>query len=115
MCDFAISCLVIVVCRTTNPAIDMSTTGHIYNDAEMGSSQGSVGGPQPEGDNRPITPVDPRVQSGISGHVDPFTVAALTAGSAYVDGSSTALMIVVLTQRVEGSGSELTISGAVSR
>ena len=58
----------------------MSTTGHLYDDAHMGSSQGSVDGQQGTG-SRPITPVDPLLQAAAgSGQVDPLT-AALTAGS----------------------------------
>ena len=60
----------------------MSTTGHIYDDANMGSSQGSVDGQQGTG-GRPITPVDPRLLQAAmaSGQIDPLT-AALTVGSA---------------------------------
>ena len=92
----------------------MSTTGHIYDDANMGSSQGSVEGPQGTG-NRPLTPVDPRLQSAAaSGQIDPLT-AALTAGSVQRSVSPVAQTTLVQTQHAGASGSEITISGAVSR
>ena len=92
----------------------MSTTGHIYDDANMGSSQGSVEGPQGTG-GRPITPVDLRLHvAAASGTVDPLT-AALTAGSTQRSFSPVGTTVVVPGQHADASGSEITVSGAVSR
>ena len=92
----------------------MSTTGHLYDDANMGSSQGSVEGPQGTG-SRPITPVDPLLQTAaVSGSVDPLT-AALQAGSTQRSFSPVGTTVAVTGQHASPSGSEIAVSSAVSR
>ena len=83
----------------------------MYDDANMGSSQGSVEGPQGTS-NRPITPVDPQLHAAAgSGHVDPLTVA-LTAGSAQRSFSPVGTTVAVTGQHTGPSGSELAVLGA---